>query len=82
MIQQWLGFELTFTGDKYVLGVLATFIFFYGGFPFLKGLWDEVRTNNIGMMTLIGVAITAAWAYSFAVTLGLKEWIFTGRWQL
>lgn len=72
MIQQWLGFELTFTGDKYVLGVLASFIFIYGGFPFLKGLWDEVRTNSIGMMTLIGVAITAAWAYSFAVTLGLE----------
>lgn len=80
MIQQWLGFELTFTGDKYVLGVLATFIFFYGGFPFLKGLWDEVRTNNIGMMTLIGVAITAAWAYSFAVTLGLEGMDF--YWEM
>lgn len=80
MIQQWLGFELIFTGDKYVLGVLATFIFFYGGFPFLKGLWDEVRTNSIGMMTLIGVAITAAWAYSFAVTLGLEGMDF--YWEM
>lgn len=80
MIQQWLGFELTFTGDKYVLGVLATFIFFYGGFPFLKGLYDEVRTNRIGMMTLIGVAITAAWAYSFAVTLGLEGMDF--YWEM
>ena len=80
MIQQWLGFELTFTGDKYVLGVLATFIFLYGGFPFLKGLYDEVRTNSIGMMTLIGVAITAAWAYSFAVTLGLEGMDF--YWEM
>ncbi|HSL90355.1 MAG TPA: copper-translocating P-type ATPase, partial [Ignavibacteriaceae bacterium] len=80
MIQQWLGFELSFPGDKYVLGVLATFIFFYGGFPFLKGLYDEVRTNSIGMMTLIGVAITAAWAYSFAVTLGLEGMDF--YWEM
>jgi P-type Cu2+ transporter len=72
MIQHWLGFELTFAGDRYLLGVLATLIFVYGGSPFLKGLWDEVRTKDIGMMTLIGVAITAAWAYSFAVTLGLE----------
>lgn len=80
MIQNWLGFELSFTGDKYLLGALSTFIFFYGGFPFLKGLWDEVRTNNIGMMTLIGVAITAAWAYSFAVTLGLEGMDF--YWEM
>jgi Cu2+-exporting ATPase len=80
MIQQWLGFELTFTGDKYVLSTLATFIFFYGGFPFLIGLYDEVRTNSIGMMTLIGVAITAAWAYSFAVTLGLEGMDF--YWEM
>jgi P-type Cu2+ transporter len=80
MIQQWLGFELTFTGDKYLLGGMATFIFIYGGFPFLKGLWDEVRTNSIGMMTLIGVAITAAWAYSFAITLGLEGMDF--YWEM
>lgn len=80
MIQQWLGFELTFSGDKYVLGTLATFIFLYGGFPFLKGLYDEVRTNSIGMMTLIGVAISAAWAYSFAVTLGLEGMDF--YWEM
>lgn len=80
MIQQWLNIELTFAGDKYVLGVLASFIFLYGGFPFLKGLWDEVRSKNIGMMTLIGVAITAAWSYSFAVTLGLKGMDF--YWEM
>ena len=72
MIQDWLGVEFTFPGDRYVLAALSTFIFFYGGWPFLKGLYDEVRHNAIGMMTLIGVAISAAWAYSFAVTLGLE----------
>lgn len=72
MIQQFLGIELTFAGDKYVLAILSTFIFIYGGHPFLKGLYDEVKGNAIGMMTLIGVAISVAWAYSVAVTFGLQ----------
>ena len=80
MIQQWLGFKLTFPGDLFVLGVLSTFIFIYGGWPFLKGLRDEVRSNNIGMMTLIGIAITAAWAYSFAITLGIEGMDF--YWEM
>lgn len=80
MIQDWFGFEVSFTGDSYVLAALSTFIFFYGGWPFLKGLYEEVRQNAIGMMTLIGVAITAAWAYSFAVTLGLEGMDF--YWEM
>ena len=80
MIQQWLGFEIKFAGDRYVLFLLATFIFIYGGYPFLKGLYDEVRHNAIGMMTLIGVAITVAWAYSVAITFGLKGMDF--YWEM
>ncbi|MBL1232963.1 MAG: cadmium-translocating P-type ATPase [Flavobacteriales bacterium] len=80
MVQQWLGFELVFPGDKYVLAILSTFIFFYGGHPFLKGLYDEVKDNAIGMMTLIGVAISVAWAYSVAITFGLKGMDF--YWEM
>ncbi len=80
MIQQWLGFEFTFQGDKYVLAILSTFIFFYGGYPFLKGLYDEVIDRAIGMMTLIGVAITVAWAYSAAITFGLEGMDF--YWEM
>jgi Cu2+-exporting ATPase len=80
MIQEWLGFQLAFTGDRIVLAILSTSIFIYGGWPFLKGLWDEVKENAIGMMTLIGIAITAAWAYSFAVSLGLKGMDF--YWEM
>lgn len=80
MIQQWFGFELNFPGDKYVLATLSTFIFVYGGYPFLKGLYDEVKDRAIGMMTLIGVAITVAWAYSFAVTFGLEGMDF--YWEM
>jgi P-type Cu2+ transporter len=80
MIQQWLGFELTFAGDKYVLATLSTFIFIYGGYPFLKGLYDEVKDKAIGMMTLIGIAITVAWAYSAAITFGLQGMDF--YWEM
>jgi len=80
MIQQWLGFELAFASDKYVLASLSTFIFVYGGYPFLKGLYDEVKDRAIGMMTLIGVAITVAWAYSLAITFGLQGMDF--YWEM
>src|SRR5690625_1645314 len=80
MIQQWLGFEISFPGDSYVLAILSTFIFIYGGYPFLKGLYDEVKDNAIGMMTLIGIAITVAWAYSLAVTFGLEGMDF--YWEM
>ncbi|MFN0274863.1 MAG: copper-translocating P-type ATPase [Chitinophagales bacterium] len=80
MIQVWFGFELSFAGDKYVLAVLSTSIFLYGGYPFLKGLYDEVNDRAIGMMTLIGVAISVAWAYSIAITFGLKGMDF--YWEM
>jgi Cu2+-exporting ATPase len=80
MIQHWFGFEISFTGDKYILAILSTFIFVYGGYPFLKGLWDEVKGNAIGMMTLIGVAIAVAWGYSVAITFGLEGMDF--YWEM
>jgi Cu2+-exporting ATPase len=80
MIQQWLGYTLAFPGDRYLLAALSTFIFLFGGYPFLKGLYDEVKDNAIGMMTLIGIAITMAWAYSFAITLGLTGMDF--YWEM
>lgn len=80
MIQMWFGFEVDFTGHKYVLAILSTFIFIYGGYPFLKGLNDEVKGKAIGMMTLIGVAITVAWSYSIAITFGLKGMDF--YWEM
>ena len=80
MIQEWFNFKIDFTGDNLLLAVLSTFIFFYGGWPFLKGLYDEVANKAIGMMTLIGVAISVAWAYSFAVSLGLEGMDF--YWEM
>ncbi|MDN3687288.1 copper-translocating P-type ATPase [Cyclobacterium jeungdonense] len=80
MIQQWLGYTLSFTGDQYVLFGLSTILFFYGGWPFLKGLADELREKNPGMMTLIAVAIIVAYGYSTAVVFGLDGMDF--YWEL
>ena len=80
MIQQWLGFELKFPGDKYLLLVFSTFIYFYGGMPFLKGMVSEIKDKAIGMMTLVAIAISVAFVYSVAVVFGLKGMDFF--WEL
>lgn len=81
LIQSLLGLEaLRFTGDSYVLFALSTTIFFYGGWPFLKGLLGELGEKRPGMMTLIGVAITVAYTYSSLVIFGLSGQIF--YWEL
>lgn len=80
MIQMFFGFHLSFTGDKYILFALSSIVFFYGGWPFLKGLRDEISEKNPGMMTLIGMAITVAYLYSSAVIFGLSGMDFF--WEL
>lgn len=79
-LQEWLRFELTFAGDKYAILGLATTIYFYGGWPFLKGIYTEIKSKSPGMMTLIAVAISVAFFYSAAVVLGLKGKFFF--WEL
>jgi Cu2+-exporting ATPase len=81
MIHEFLGIEgFSFPGSEWVLLGLSTFIYFYGGWPFLNGLVDEVGDKQPGMMTLIGVAITVAFGYSGAVVLGLEGRVFF--WEL
>jgi len=82
LIQGFLNITdiLSFPGDSYVLWALSTFIFFYGGLPFLKGIFDELKSKNPGMMTLIAVAISVAYVYSSAVVFGLPGKIFF--WEL
>lgn len=80
MIQQWLGIHVEFRGDQYVLAVLSTVVFFYGGWPFLRGWADEMRSKDPGMMTLIGFAITVAYGYSVATVFGLTGMDFF--WEL
>ncbi|HVH67166.1 MAG TPA: heavy metal translocating P-type ATPase [Gemmatimonadales bacterium] len=78
VIQQFLGVRgtLAFPGDRVVAFAFASAIYFYGGWPFLTGLVDELRRRVPGMMTLVGLAITVAYAYSALVVLGLPGSVF------
>ncbi len=80
MIQHWLNLHISFPGSKYLLLALSSVVFFYGGWPFLKGLVGEIRVKNPGMMTLIGFAISVAYIYSVATVFGLEGMDFF--WEL
>lgn len=82
IIKQFLHLQdiLIFKGEVYVLFVLSSIIFFYGGWPFLKGLVTELLNRKPGMMTLIAVAITTAYVYSALVVFGLPGMMFF--WEL
>lgn len=80
MVQHILGFHLTFPGAQYVVFVIASVIFFYGGSPFLKGFIDELKQKSAGMMTLIAMAISVAYLYSTATVFGLQGMDF--YWEL
>ena len=78
MIQHFLGLRATlaFPGDRYVEFAFASGVYFYGGWPFLTGLVDEVRQRLPGMMTLVALAITVAYVYSALVVFGLPGSVF------
>jgi len=72
MIQNFLGYEWLLPGNKYILLILSTFVYFWGGWPFLKGFYEEIKAKGPGMMTLISMAISVAYFYSAATVFGLK----------
>ncbi len=80
MIQHFIKVDWQFAGSQYILFALSTVVFFYGGYPFLKGLVNEVKAKNPGMMFLIGFAITVAYIYSVAIIFGLQGMDFF--WEL
>ena len=72
MFQHWFSYQaIQVPGVNWITPILSTIIYFYGGWVFLRGAWYELR-SRIGMMTLVALAITVAYAYSVAVSLGLS----------
>lgn len=80
MIQEFLQVVWRFSGDTILLAILSSVVYFYGGWPFLKGFYDEISDKRPGMMTLIAMAISVAYIYSTAVVLGFEGHLL--YWEL
>ncbi|MCK9215411.1 MAG: copper-translocating P-type ATPase [Rhodoferax sp.] len=82
LLQTLVGLRdaVRFSGDLYVMFGLSSAVFWYGGWPFLKGLTTELKSLKPGMMTLVAVAISTAYLYSSAVVFGLTGKVFF--WEL
>ncbi|MEU5531485.1 heavy metal translocating P-type ATPase [Micromonospora chersina] len=93
MVMDWFGYTLDFPGMTWVGPILGSLVFAYGGWPFLVGGLREIRDRAPGMMLLISMAITVAYAASLATSLGafsLDFWwelaalvtiMLLGHWQ-
>ncbi len=80
-IQDWLNFSPpSFLGSSLIPFILSSVIFFYGGLVFIKSAATELKSHRPGMMTLISLAISVAYAYSVAVQFGLNGEAFF--WEL
>ncbi len=80
LVQDIFGFTIDFMGRDYLLFGLSSVVFFWGGWPFLKGIFSELSQKRPGMMTLIALAISVAYFYSAAVVFGLEGRFFF--WEL
>lgn len=77
---KWTGIvPPQFLGSEYLPLVLSSIIFFYGGWIFIAGAWRELTSRLPGMMTLISVAISAAYLWSIYAIFTNEEPLF---WEL
>lgn len=72
MIQDFFGYKLLLPGNQYILLILSSIVYFWGGWPFLKGFGGELKKGSPCMMTLIAMAISVAYFYSAATVFGLQ----------
>ena len=73
MLQSALGYTAPrVPGERWMIALLGTLVYAYGGVPFLQGAARELKARQPGMMTLISLAITVAFLFSAAVTLGFR----------
>ena len=72
MIQHWFGYEAPGgpAASRWIPAIFGTLVFAYGGWVFIKGAIGEIRVRLPGMMTLISLAISVAFVFSLAVTIG------------
>ena len=80
MVMDWFGYNLDFVGIAWVGPVVGSFVFVWGGWPFLSGGVSEARARTPGMMLLIAMAITVAYGTSLATSAGWLDLDFW--WEL
>jgi P-type Cu2+ transporter len=81
MFSDLLGYSLP-SGTAWISPVFGIVIFFYGGWPFLTGGYQEVRSRQPGMMTLISFAIVVAFTASLATSFGIGNLDLDFWWEL
>jgi len=81
MFSALLGYHLP-AGTGWISPVLGTVVFFYGGWPFLTGAIGEIRCRRPGMMLLIALGITVAFAASAATSLHIGNLNLDFWWEL
>jgi P-type Cu2+ transporter len=77
MVMGWFNYSIDFRGMSWLGPVLGSVVFWWGGAPFLAGGVAEIRARQPGMMLLISMAITVAYAASIATTL---DWLDLEFW--
>jgi len=77
MIMDWFRYDIDFRGMSWLGPILGSFVFWWGGWPFLAGGVAEVRSKQPGMMLLISMAITVAYVASMATSL---DWLDLEFW--
>nr|WP_245347079.1 heavy metal translocating P-type ATPase [Arthrobacter stackebrandtii] len=83
MVGHLLGYTVPdFPGASWIPPVIGTFIFLYGGMPFLKGGWGEIKSRQPGMMLLISMAIGVAFIASWVTSLGIGGFDLDFWWEL
>jgi Cu2+-exporting ATPase len=80
MVMDWFGYDLDFPGINWVGPILGSIVFLYGGWPFLTGGLQELRSRTPGMMLLIAMAITVAYGASLLTAFGAFDLDFW--WEL
>src|SRR5690625_7611256 len=72
MIQGFFGYDFLLPGNPYILFILSSVVYFYGGWPFLTGFWSEVKASAPGMRPLIALPIKLPYVYSSERDCGLQ----------
>ncbi|MBE2998195.1 heavy metal translocating P-type ATPase [Nocardiopsis sp. HNM0947] len=81
MIAGWAGYEVP-GSLEWVPPVLGTVVYLYGGWPFLSGVWPELKDRRPGMMTLVAMAITVAFGSSLLASFGVVGMQLDFWWEL